>query len=104
MVIQVLGIIAVASSYVLYGIGLPKQIIKVYKIKRCDGLAPEFLWFNFVNYLCWAIYGWVKGEMFVLASAGPGAILTSVLVGQFYYYAWKNKRKAMIEHGIVVDA
>jgi uncharacterized protein with PQ loop repeat len=86
---SVLGVLAVIASFVIVFYGTPAQIIKNWRRKSCAGLALPLFCQVFVAYTLWALYGLIKPDWFLVVSQVPGAILTLVLLLQFFYYRKK---------------
>ncbi len=88
----IIGILAMCSSLTITFIGLPRQIISNYRIKRCNGIVPTLIYTLFINYFLWCLYGWTRPDYFLALSQTPGCILGFVIMFQHFYY---KKRKGI---------
>jgi len=87
---KILGTLAMLASLLIIFLGFPAQIIKNYRRKSCDGLAPLLVYSACCGYTLWSAYGWVKPDWFLAISQTPGCILAFILLFQLFYY--KNKK------------
>lgn len=85
-----IGILAVAASLTITLLGLPAQIIKNYRRKSCDGLAPSLIYSACCTYALWSIYGWTKPDWFLVVAQTPGCVLAFILLFQLLYYRKKE--------------
>lgn len=83
---SVFGVLAVIASLTIVVLGLPKQIIKNYRQKSCDGIEPSLIYSICIAYTCWTLYGWTKPDWFLIYSQTPGCILAFILLFQLFYY------------------
>ena len=86
----VIGTLAAIVSLTIIVFGLPAQIVKNWKRKSCEGLAPLLVCSVLVAYGMWALYGWTKPDYFLAYSQTPGCALTAVLVFQLWLYQKKK--------------
>ncbi len=89
---QSLGYIAAGVSLLLVFVGFPKQIFKNYQRKSCDGIDLTLAVSAFAAYTTWGVYGWSVGDKFLIWSQTPGAILSLILLVQFYLYRRNRNR------------
>lgn len=87
---SIIGILATISSLAIVLVGLPVQIIKNYRRKSCDGLAPMLILSALCTYTLWSIYGWTKPDWFLVVSQTPGSMLAFVLLVQLFVYREKG--------------
>lgn len=85
-----LGYLALTVSLTVLIWGLPAQIINNYRRKSCKGLSLSLMIMVFFAYLIWAVYGLSKPDWFLVFSQTPGAILTAVILMQFFKYRTSN--------------
>ena len=79
--------------------GLVAQIYGNWKRKSCVGLSLLLIVMSFLAYSIWALYGASKSDNFLISSQTPGAILSLILLGQFYKYRHKvQSQKIFIGH------
>ena len=87
---NLIGILAVTASLTIVLLGLPAQIVKNYRRKSCDGLAPSLIYSSVCTYALWSIYGWTKPDWFLMVAQTPGCILTLILLFQLFHYRKKG--------------
>lgn len=83
---DLVGKLALGSSFALILFGLVAQIKKNYRLKDCQGLSFIMLFLSLICFSFWAWYGWVKPDNNLKFSQTPGAVLSLVLVWQWLYY------------------
>lgn len=88
----IIGIIATIASLTIVLLGLPAQIIKNYRRKSCDGIAPPLIYSACCSYMLWSLYGWTKPDWFLIIAHTPGCILAFVLLFQLLHYKKKPER------------
>lgn len=84
--VSTIGVLAMIASLTIIMLGLPAQIIKNYRRKSCEGLAPSLIYCAAVTYILWALYGWIKPDRFLAIAQTPGSVLALVLLFQLIYY------------------
>lgn len=90
MSLSVIGTLAMLASLVIIVLGIPAQIIKNYRRKNCDGLAPSLIYSACCTYILWTIYAWMKPDWFLVVAQTPGCALSLVLLFQLLYYRKKK--------------
>ena len=80
------GTLAVVASLTIIIVGLPKQILRNYRRKSCDGLESLLVWCVFIAYTFWSLYGWTKPDWFIVSAQTPGCILSFILLFQLFCY------------------
>ncbi len=86
----VIGILAAIASLTVVLLGFPAQIVKNYRRKSCEGLAPSLVYSVCVTYTLWGLYGWIKPDWFLAISQTPGCVLAFILLFQLLYYNRKG--------------
>lgn len=84
--INLFGVIAVCSSLIMVLFGMPRQVMKNYHRKSCEGLDLFLFIAVLLAYLSWSTYGLIKPDYFLLVSQIPGAILSAIILVQFKIY------------------
>lgn len=92
------GIIATIASLTIIALGFPAQIIKNYRRKSCDGIAPPLIYSACCSYTLWSIYGWTKPDWFLVVSQTPGCLLIYTLLFQLVYYRRRAPRTSQNRH------
>lgn len=87
--LSVVGSLAMLASLVIIVLGIPAQIIKNYRRKSCDGLAPSLIYSASVTYFLWSMYAWMKPDWFLAVAQTPGCVLSLVLIFQLLRYKKK---------------
>ena len=87
---SVIGILATIASLTIIVLGLPAQIVKNYRRKNCDGIAPPLIYSACCTYTLWSVYGWTKPDWFLVISQTPGCVLAFVLLFQLLVYGKKG--------------
>lgn len=82
--------LALFISLAVIAYGLPMQIIGNYRRKSCKGLSLSLMVMVFIAYSVWAVYALSKPDWFLVCSQTPGAILTAVILVQFFQYRTPN--------------
>lgn len=81
-----LGYIAAGISLIVIFVGFPRQAIKNYRRKSCEGVDLTLVSSAFAAYTAWSTYGWSIGNDFLFWSQTPGAVFTAIILLQFYFY------------------
>lgn len=87
---SIIGILATIASLTIVLLGLPAQIVKNYRRKSCDGLAPSLVYSACFSYTLWSLYGWTKPDWFLAIAQTPGCVLALVLLFQLLIYGKKG--------------
>ncbi len=82
----IIGVIATVASLTIVLVGLPAQIIRNYRRKSCDGLAPSLVYAACCTYTLWSLYGWTKPDWFLAVSQTPGCVMSLILLFQLIRY------------------
>ncbi len=80
------GHLAMWSSLIIILVGLPSQIFLNYWRKSTKGLSLLLMASACWSYCVWALYGFYKGDNFILVAQAPGFILGIILLAQIFYY------------------
>jgi len=89
---SIFGILAVITSLTVTLIGFPAQIIKNYKRKSCEGIAPLLIYCACLTYSLWTLYGWTKPDLFLIISQTSGCAFSFIVLFQLFYYARKETK------------
>ncbi len=92
---SLIGILATIASLTIVVLGLPAQIVKNYRRKSCDGLAPSLVYSAFCTYTLWSLYGWTKPDWFLVVAQTPGFAISSILLVQLFLYR-KRERMSLV--------
>lgn len=82
----IIGILATIASLAIVLLGLPAQIVKNYKRKSCEGIAPSLIYAACFTYTLWSLYGWTKPDWFLAVAQTPGCVLAFIILFQIFYY------------------
>ncbi|PCI27498.1 hypothetical protein COB55_05715 [Candidatus Wolfebacteria bacterium] len=82
-------IITVVLSLVVTGIGLTAQVRKNKARESMEGLSFFYFSILAVSYSFWVVYGFVLQDLVLIIPMSIGAIMSWVVVLQFYLY--RNK-------------
>ncbi|MDO8668824.1 MAG: SemiSWEET family transporter [Candidatus Buchananbacteria bacterium] len=93
----ILGLLATLSSLMIVFLGFPAQIIKNYRRKSCDGIAPTLIYSACCGYTLWSLYGWTKPDWFLAIAQTPGCILSFILLFQIFYYRKRQEKQNLIQ-------
>ena len=85
-----IGIITVALSLVVTGLGLSSQVQKNRKRKSMEGLSFFYFFILAISYTFWVIYGIVLKDFVLIIPMTIGAIMSWVVVSQFFIYKQTN--------------
>lgn len=83
---DIAGTVAMFVSLSITLFGLPRQIYKNWRRKSCEGLDPGLVGVVLIAYLAWATYSILKPDIYLAVSQTAGAIFTSIIALQFYWY------------------
>ena len=84
--LQVVGALAMTASLIIVAVGLPAQIIKIYRLKSTAGIDRKLVYSVAVTYLLWGIYAWKEPNYFLLPAQAIGFALCLVIFYQFGLY------------------
>lgn len=87
---SVIGILATIASLTISLLGFPAQIVKNYRRKSCDGLAPLLIYSACCSYTLWGIYSWTKPDWFLAVAQTPGCVLAFIVLFQLFHYRKKR--------------
>lgn len=76
----------VVANLLLIGFGITSQIYKNYQTKSTENLSLWLFIFSFFCWSSWAVYGFMKQDWFLLIIQGIGALMTAILLVQFFIY------------------
>lgn len=83
--IKLFGFLAMVASFgILWG--LIMQITENRWVGSTSGLSNQLVYFAFITYTLWAIYGWLKKDFFIKIVQTTGVILAFILLLQVFYY------------------
>ncbi len=83
---QILGLIASILTILLVFIGLVSQVIINFKRKSCRGLSLIYFIIIFFAYSAWSMYGVSISDWYLIIPQIAGAIISLILLFQFYLY------------------
>jgi uncharacterized protein with PQ loop repeat len=83
--VKIFGTLAALSS-TLFLWGLIGQIFTNKKIKNTSGLSNKMVYSACIAYSFWAVYGFLKPDIFLIITQTSGAALAFVLLFQVFYY------------------
>lgn len=83
---NIIGIITVALSLVVTGLGLSSQVRKNSKRKEMEGLSFFYFFVLSISYTFWVLYGIILRDWVLIVPMSLGAIMSWVVVFQFYIY------------------
>ncbi len=79
-------IITVILSLTVTGLGLTSQVRKNYSRKSISGLSFFYFSILAVSYTFWSAYGFLQKDLILIIPMTLGAIMSWVVVFQFYIY------------------
>ncbi|MEK7185043.1 MAG: SemiSWEET family transporter [Patescibacteria group bacterium] len=85
-----IGIITVILSLTVTGLGLTSQVRKNRKRKSMEGLSFFYFSILAISYSFWVLYGIVLRDWILIIPMSIGAIMSWVMVVQFFIY--KNSK------------
>jgi len=88
--VQVVGVMTVASSLLVKMIGLPHQIIENYKRKATDGVSLPNHAIGLFAYACWTFYGYLNSDMVLIYGQALGIVTEGIIVLQIFSYRSKS--------------
>lgn len=101
MTISAIKIITVVLSLVVTGLGLTAQVRKNHKRKSMEGLSSFYFSILAVSYSFWSIYGFSQKDLVLIIPMTLGAIMSWVVVVQFFVYKSKTVlRGTIIENSL----
>jgi MtN3 and saliva related transmembrane protein len=83
---NIIGIVTVVLSFIVTGLGLSSQVRKNLKRKSMEGLSLFYFFVLAISYSCWVIYGILREDWVLIVPMSLGAIMSWVVVSQFYLY------------------
>ncbi|HEU5114408.1 MAG TPA: SemiSWEET family transporter [Candidatus Paceibacterota bacterium] len=89
---NLIKIITVLLSLAVTGIGLRSQAMKNRKRKSVEGLSFPYFLLLAVSYTFWTIHGWIERDYVLIIPMSAGALISWVVVGQFFAYGTRKKR------------
>ena len=81
-----IGIVTVILSLIVTGLGLTSQVKKNRKRKSMEGLSFFYFFILAISYSFWVIYGIFLHDFVLIIPMSIGAIMSWVVVAQFYIY------------------
>lgn len=88
---EFIGIVTVALSLIVTGLGLTSQVRKNNRRKSMEGLSFFYFAILAVSYTFWVIYGMVLQDWVLIIPMSVGSVMSWVVVGQFYLF--RNTKK-----------
>ena len=80
---------------ILFGVSWPFAIAKTYRAKRVDGKSPLFEIIVIAGYLCGIGSHFASGQgMWVVGVYVLDILLVSTDLSLYFYYSFKNRRRA----------
>lgn len=83
---NIIGIITVSLSLIVTGLGLTSQVRKNIKRESMEGLSFFYFLILAISYSFWVVYGFVSSDLVLILPMSIGAIMSWVVVSQFYFY------------------
>jgi uncharacterized protein with PQ loop repeat len=83
---NIIGIITVTLSLIVTGLGLTSQVRKNKKRASMEGLSFFYFFILAISYSFWVVYGFVLKDLVLIIPMSIGAIMSWVVVSQFYFY------------------
>lgn len=85
MEVNLLKIVTVVLSLVVTGLGLTAQVRKNFERRSTEGLSIFYFCILAVSYSFWTVYGVAQGDIVLIIPMAVGAVVSWVLVAQFYF-------------------
>lgn len=85
MIIEV-SLVALVATFALVGLGITSQIVKNFRCKSTQGISLPFFILSFIVWGVWSIYGWLLDDALMGVAQGTGALMTTVILFQFFLY------------------
>lgn len=83
-------IITVLLSLIVTGLGLTSQVRKNFSRKSMEGLSFFYFFILAISYTFWSTYGFLQQDLVLIIPMTLGAIMSWVVVVQFYLYRSKK--------------
>jgi uncharacterized protein with PQ loop repeat len=84
--LEVAGILTVGSSLLVKLIGLPHQILEIFRRKSAAGVSFLNHGIGLFAYVCWTWYGYLGHDLVVVLSQILGVVMEGVVVAQIVIY------------------
>ncbi|MFO0719065.1 MAG: SemiSWEET family transporter [Candidatus Paceibacterota bacterium] len=88
---NIIGIITVVLSLIVTGLGLSSQVRKNRNRKSMEGLSFFYFFVLAISYTFWVIYGIVLKDPVLIIPMSIGAVMSWVVVIQFFIYKTPQK-------------
>lgn len=88
---EILGTIAMITSLVFMAMGLPVQILKIYRAKSTEGVSLFMTCTLLATTMAWCVYSLKISNWYILVSNAPGALFAFVLLCQFWVYCFSKE-------------
>lgn len=85
MEVNLLKMITVVLSLVVTGLGLTTQVRKNFERRSTEGLSLFYFCLLAVSYSFWAAYGIAQRDTVLIIPMSVGAVVSWVLVAQFFF-------------------
>ncbi len=82
-----LGLIATIITLVYTLLGLPAQIWKNHQMQSVEGMSLFMCLMLFATFSSWIIYGFKKGDRYIIVSNVSGGIGVVIILIQFILYS-----------------
>jgi len=89
---------ATIASLTITAFGLPAQVLKNYRRKSCEGIAPSLIYSACISYTLWAAYGWFKHDLFLIIAQTPGCLFVYILLWQLKHYSSQDKLQNPVDY------
>jgi uncharacterized protein with PQ loop repeat len=87
---NIIGIITITLSLIVTGLGLTSQVRKNKKRRSMEGLSFFYFFILAISYSFWVVYGVVLKDLVLILPMSIGAIMSWIVVLQFYLYRKQN--------------
>ena len=87
---EIVGKTAFIVTVIFASAGIMAQIIKNYKAKSTEGLSLITMGMQFLCFVLWSAYGWLKDDFNLIGANVPGCLFVGVILWQFAAYRKKS--------------
>jgi len=86
---ELVGRVAFIVTVLFASFGMMAQVLKNYKAKSTSGLSVITFLMQFLCFMLWSMYGYLKEDFNLIGANIPGCIFVSLILIQFFLY--RNK-------------
>ena len=83
---EIVGKTAFIFTVIFASAGIMAQIIKNYKVKSTSGLSMITMGMQFLCFVLWSLYGYLKDDFNLIGANVPGCFFVGVILFQFLLY------------------